>query len=90
MKDNIKVVQSSLLGSILVNLLLVLGSAIIAGCITESEVAYNTDLTQSFVGLLNLTISCLMIPVRQCAKFPNFEYDANIEIERFLWERQKR
>ncbi|KAJ5961166.1 uncharacterized protein N7479_008316 [Penicillium vulpinum] len=62
LKDNIKVVQSSLLGSILVNLLLVLGSAIIAGCISKSDVTYNTDLTQSFVGLLNLTISCLMIP----------------------------
>ncbi|CRL25015.1 Sodium/calcium exchanger membrane region [Penicillium camemberti] len=62
MKNNIKVVQSSLLGSILVNLLLVLGSAIIAGCISTSDVTYNTDLTQSFVGLLNLTISCLMIP----------------------------
>ncbi|KGO49509.1 Sodium/calcium exchanger membrane region [Penicillium expansum] len=62
MKNNIKVVQSSLLGSILVNLLLVLGSAIIAGCISKSDVTYNTDLTQSFVGLLNLTISCLMIP----------------------------
>lgn len=62
LKNNIKVVQSSLLGSILVNLLLVLGSAIIAGCISTSDVTYNTDLTQSFVGLLNLTISCLMIP----------------------------
>lgn len=71
MKNNIKVVQSSLLGSILVNLLLVLGSAIIAGCISTSEVTYNTDLTQSFVGLLNLTISCLMIPVRQYFKYAN-------------------
>ncbi|KAJ5834195.1 hypothetical protein N7447_000221 [Penicillium robsamsonii] len=62
LKNNIKVVQSSLLGSILVNLLLVLGSAIIAGCISKSDVTYNTDLTHSFVGLLNLTISCLMIP----------------------------
>ncbi|CAI7609282.1 unnamed protein product [Penicillium glandicola] len=62
LKNNIKVVQSSLLGSILVNLLLVLGSAIIAGCISTSDVTYNTDLTQSFVGLLNLTIACLMIP----------------------------
>ncbi|CAG8893460.1 unnamed protein product [Penicillium egyptiacum] len=62
LKNNIKVVQSSLLGSILVNLLLVLGSAIIAGCISTSDVTYNTDLTQSSVGLLNLTISCLMIP----------------------------
>ncbi|KAJ5774883.1 hypothetical protein N7457_009779 [Penicillium paradoxum] len=62
LKNNIKVVQSSLLGSILVNLLLVLGSAIIAGCVSTSDVTYNTDLTQSFVGLLNLTISCLMIP----------------------------
>lgn len=71
MKNNIKVVQSSLLGSILVNLLLVLGSAIIAGSISTSDVTYNTDLTQSFVGLLNLTISCLMIPVRQYFKYAN-------------------
>jgi Ca2+:H+ antiporter len=70
LKNNIKVVQSSLLGSILVNLLLVLGSAIIAGCMNTSDVTYNTDLTQSFVGLLNLTISCLMIPVSPCLKGP--------------------
>ncbi|OOQ83615.1 hypothetical protein PEBR_35722 [Penicillium brasilianum] len=62
MKDNIKVVQASLLGSILVNLLLVLGSAIIAGSILAPGQIYNTDLTQTFVGLLNLTVCCLMIP----------------------------
>ncbi|KAJ5378057.1 uncharacterized protein N7496_005466 [Penicillium cataractarum] len=62
MKDNIKVVQASLLGSVLVNLLLVLGSAIISGSILSPDQVYNTDLTQSFVGLLNLTVSCLMIP----------------------------
>lgn len=62
MKDNIKVVQASLLGSILVNLLLVLGSAIIAGGIISPDQTYNNDLTQSYVGLLNLTVACLMIP----------------------------
>ncbi|KAJ6153701.1 Sodium/calcium exchanger membrane region [Penicillium chermesinum] len=62
MKDNIKVVQASLLGSILVNLLLVLGSAIIAGGILSPDQTYNNDLTQSYVGLLNLTVACLMIP----------------------------
>lgn len=68
MKDNIKVVQASLLGSILVNLLLVLGSAIIAGSILAPGQIYNTDLTQTFVGLLNLTVCCLMIPV--CGNIP--------------------
>jgi Ca2+:H+ antiporter len=68
MKDNIKVVQASLLGSALVNLLLVLGSAMIAGSILSPTQNYNTDLTQSFVGLLLLTVSCLMIPV--CGNIP--------------------
>ncbi|KAJ5633201.1 Sodium/calcium exchanger membrane region [Penicillium lividum] len=62
MKNNIKVVQASLLGSILVNLLLVLGSAIIAGGWASQDQTYNSDLTHAFVGLLNLTVSCLMIP----------------------------
>ncbi|KAJ5999378.1 hypothetical protein N7451_007188 [Penicillium sp. IBT 35674x] len=62
MKNNIKVVQASLLGSILVNLLLVLGSAIIAGGWASPDQTYNSDLTHAFVGLLNLTVSCLMIP----------------------------
>lgn len=61
--NNIKVVQYSLLGSVLVNLLLVLGSAIIAGSIVSPDQLYNNDVTQSFVVLLNLTVSCLMIPV---------------------------
>ncbi|KAJ5715383.1 uncharacterized protein N7483_012564 [Penicillium malachiteum] len=62
MKNNIKVVQASLLGSILVNLLLVLGSAIIAGGLKSNDQTYNSDLTHAFIGLLNLTVSCLMIP----------------------------
>ncbi|KAJ5116715.1 Sodium/calcium exchanger membrane region [Penicillium angulare] len=62
MKDNIRVVQASLLGSILVNLLLVLGSAIIAGGLKSADLTYNSDLTHAFIGLLNLTVSCLMIP----------------------------
>ncbi|KAJ5820212.1 Sodium/calcium exchanger membrane region [Penicillium riverlandense] len=61
-KGTIKVVQSSLLGSILVNLLLVLGSSIIAGGLKSPNQTYNSDLTHAFVGLLNLTVSCLMIP----------------------------
>lgn len=63
MKNKLKVVQSSILGSILVNLLLVLGSAIIAGSLKAPSQTYNNDLTQAFVGLLILTVSCLMIPV---------------------------
>ncbi|KAJ5774994.1 Sodium/calcium exchanger membrane region [Penicillium nucicola] len=62
LKNEIKVVQLSLLGSILVNLLLVLGSAIIAGSITSQNLTYNTEPTHSFVGLLNLTTCCLVIP----------------------------
>ncbi|KAJ5667846.1 Sodium/calcium exchanger membrane region [Penicillium maclennaniae] len=62
MKNNIKVVQASLLGSVLVNLLLVLGSAIIAGSIISPDQSYNNDVTQSFVVLLNLAVSSLMIP----------------------------
>lgn len=66
LKNNIRVVQASLLGSVLVNLLLVLGSAIIAGGVISPDQTYNNDVTHSFVGLLNLTVSCLMIPVSEC------------------------
>lgn len=73
MKNNIKVVQASLLGSILVNLLLVLGSAIIAGGWASPDQTYNSDLTHAFVGLLNLTVSCLMIPVCPSLPFQNMD-----------------
>lgn len=74
MKNNIKVVQASLLGSVLVNLLLVLGSAIIAGGVISPDQTYNNDVTHSFVGLLNLTVSCLMIPVSFFFFFSNLQY----------------
>lgn len=98
MKNNIKVVQASLLGSVLVNLLLVLGSAIIAGGVISPDQTYNNDVTHSFVGLLNLTVSCLMIPVSFFFFFLTFNISksqrgrvsANILIECFLWECQKR
>ncbi|KAJ5654436.1 Sodium/calcium exchanger membrane region [Penicillium lividum] len=46
----------------LLNISIVLGSAIITGGWASPDQTYNSDLTYAFVGLLNLTVSYLMIP----------------------------
>jgi Ca2+:H+ antiporter len=63
--DHIRIVQYSLLGSILVNLLLVLGSSIVIGGSRHKEQQYNNTTTQLFIGLMNLTVFSLILPVSQ-------------------------
>lgn len=60
---HIRVVQSSLLGSILVNLLLVLGLSIVIGGMSYKEQVYNNTTTQLFISLMNLAVFSLIIPV---------------------------
>ena len=62
-EGHVRVVQSSLIGSILVNLLLVLGLSIVIGGINYKEQVYDTTTTHLFVSLMNLTVFCLVIPV---------------------------
>lgn len=62
-EGHVRVVQSSLIGSILVNLLLVLGLSIVIGGINYKEQVYDTTTTHLFVSLMNLTVFSLVIPV---------------------------
>ncbi|KIX02461.1 calcium/proton exchanger [Rhinocladiella mackenziei CBS 650.93] len=56
------VVQASILGSILVNLLLILGTAILAGSFYYQEQAHNKDEAQALACLLSVSVFSLLIP----------------------------
>ena len=56
------IVQTSLLGSILSNLLLVLGMAFFLGGINRMEQAFNTTVAQTASSLLFLAVASLIIP----------------------------
>ncbi|KAI0481392.1 hypothetical protein GGR56DRAFT_317452 [Xylariaceae sp. FL0804] len=62
-RNHIKVVQGALVGSILVNLLLILGSAILAGELQPQDLVYNIDDAQALACLLALSIFSILIPM---------------------------
>jgi Ca2+:H+ antiporter len=57
------IVRTSLLGSIVVNMLLVLGFAILVGEACERSQVYNVLATRVAAGLLCLTTVSLLVPV---------------------------
>ncbi|KAI9148176.1 Vacuolar calcium ion transporter [Paramyrothecium foliicola] len=59
---HIRIVQASILGSILVNLLLILGSALLASSFRNFETVYNTAETQLLSCLLFVSVFVFMIP----------------------------
>jgi hypothetical protein len=61
--NRLEVVQASLLGSILVNLLLILGIAIIAGSLRHHQLAQNKEDAQTLACLLSFSVLSLLIPV---------------------------
>lgn len=61
-KDLIRVVQTSLLGSILSNLLLVTGFSFFLGGLKYHNQKFNTTAAQTFASLLAITLLALMIP----------------------------
>ncbi|KAI1775473.1 Calcium/proton exchanger [Hypoxylon cercidicola] len=61
-KGQIKVVQTSLVGSILSNLLLVLGMCFFCGGINRSEQFFNTTVAQTAASLLALAVGSLIVP----------------------------
>lgn len=64
LKENkIYVVQASILGSILVNLLLVLGTALVASCVAGADMMYSTVEAQLLACLLFVSIFVVLIPV---------------------------
>ncbi|RDL31809.1 uncharacterized protein BP5553_09211 [Venustampulla echinocandica] len=65
--NQIRIVQASLLGSILVNLLLILGTAIIAGSFQDQEQAYSISNSQALACLLSFSVFSLLIPLKSHA-----------------------
>ncbi|KAI1799047.1 Calcium/proton exchanger [Daldinia bambusicola] len=61
-KNQIKVVQTSLVGSILSNLLLVLGFCFFCGGINRREQFFNTTVAQTAASLLALAVGSLIVP----------------------------
>jgi Ca2+:H+ antiporter len=59
----IEVVQASILGSILVNLLFILGTAILAGSYYNHEQDHNKEEAQNLACLLSVSVFSLLIPV---------------------------
>ncbi|KAB5549724.1 Sodium/calcium exchanger protein-domain-containing protein [Coniochaeta sp. 2T2.1] len=61
-KNEIRIVQASLIGSILANLLLILGMAFLLGGLRFREQLYNSTVTNTSVSLLSLSVSSLLLP----------------------------
>ncbi|KAJ8125275.1 hypothetical protein O1611_g8364 [Lasiodiplodia mahajangana] len=70
-KGEIRVVQASLLGSILANLLLILGGAFFLGGLRFREQVYNSTVTQMSACLLSLSVISLVLPTAFHASFNN-------------------
>lgn len=62
-QNEINIVQASLLGSILANLLLILGMAFLLGGLRFREQIYNSTVTQMSACLLSLSVISLVLPV---------------------------
>ncbi|KAH7256462.1 Sodium/calcium exchanger protein-domain-containing protein [Fusarium tricinctum] len=70
-KNEIRIVQASLLGSILANLLLILGMAMLLGGLRFREQVYNSTVTQMSACLLSLSVISLVLPTAFHASFKN-------------------
>ncbi len=62
-KNEIRIVQAALVGSILANLLLILGMAFLLGGLRYREQIYDSLVTQMSASLLALAVLSLLIPV---------------------------
>ncbi|KAL2259786.1 hypothetical protein VTK26DRAFT_6399 [Humicola hyalothermophila] len=68
-KNEIRIVQASLLGSILANLLLILGMSFFLGGLRFREQIYNSTVTQMSACLLSLSVISLVLPTAFHASF---------------------
>lgn len=68
--DEIRVVQGALVGSILVNLLFILGTAIIVGEFQPMEMIYDMNNAQALACLLSLSVFSTLIPVGALLEIP--------------------
>jgi Ca2+:H+ antiporter len=72
-KNQIRIVQASLIGSILANLLLILGMAFFIGGLQYQEQVYDSLVTQMSAALLALSVLSLLVPTAFHASFNNFD-----------------
>ncbi|KAL1858852.1 hypothetical protein Daus18300_009850 [Diaporthe australafricana] len=78
-KNEIRIVQASLLGSILSNLLLILGMAFVLGGLKYREQIYNSTVTQMSACLLSLSVISLLLPTAFHASFSS-STEADIQV----------
>jgi len=69
-RGEIRIVQSSMLGSILSNILLVLGCSFVAGGVRYSEQEFNTTVASTMSSLMATSTACLIIPAAMYATLP--------------------
>ena len=62
LRREVVIVQTSLIGSILSNLLLVLGAAFLAGGARRVEQKFNTTVAQTAASLLTVSCASLIVP----------------------------
>ncbi|QIW95542.1 hypothetical protein AMS68_001060 [Peltaster fructicola] len=80
-KGEISIVQASIIGSILSNLLLILGMAFLLGGLRFREQVYNNTVTQMSACLLTLSVGSLVLPTAFHASFnQENSSDANTRI----------
>ncbi|KAF2260904.1 hypothetical protein CC78DRAFT_536079 [Lojkania enalia] len=70
--NQIRIVQAALLGSILANLLLILGMAFVAGGLRFQEQIYNSTVTQMSACMLSLAVMSLLLPTAFHAAFSSY------------------
>lgn len=68
--NHIRIVQASILGSILVNLLLILGSALLASTLSGGSSASHISNTQLLSCLLLVSLFVFLVPVSRNALLP--------------------
>lgn len=77
--NKIRIVQASLLGSILSNLLLILGMCFMFGGLRFREQIYNSTVTQMSACLLSLAVISLMLPTAFHASFGSTD-EADLQV----------
>ncbi|CAI4218525.1 unnamed protein product [Parascedosporium putredinis] len=82
--NQIRIVQASLLGSILANLLLILGMCFFLGGLRFREQIYNSTVTQMSACLLSLSVISLVLPTAFHASFSDMALadDESLKISR--------
>ncbi|KAI0408984.1 Calcium/proton exchanger [Xylaria palmicola] len=76
-QNQVTVVKTSLIGSVLSNLLLVLGFCFLAGGFNRSEQYFNTTVAQTAASLLALAVASLIVPTI-FSHTPDFYSDDNV------------